>query len=181
MTEARVKLKEEAQAIVDYALCMSKVAKNMPQQTFQKIRESSAPGMDALLRDARTLLKQNPDFESSLAVAIFRSAVAKGVHGRNAQIEEKCTNFVRVLGTYDKMAAEVLSANIGGPGERWIRRMNAKEREASILKCGENNELVDKRMEKAMALCPGSTFTLAIDATKSVEALEVSQGYKAIV
>ena len=75
------------------------------------------------------------------------------MHGKNAEMEEKAKNFLCVVRTYDKQAVQLLSANIGGPGERWMRRMDAGDRQPCILETGDENELVRKRMEEAIKRC----------------------------
>ena len=61
-------------------------------------------------------------------------------------MEEKLTNFYRFLNTYDKQATQVLSANLGGPSERWLRRLDAKDRDECYLDEGEKGILVQRRM-----------------------------------
>ena len=79
-------------------------------------------------------------------------------------------NFIRLIGTYDKKSAEVVSANLGGPGARWVRKMNAKDRKYCIIDGGEKNDKVKQRMVEAILRRKKQggqeTFSLAIGATK---------------
>ena len=108
--------------------------------------------MDTLFQDAAELYEKRPDFSSSLSVAILRGAVTKAKHGSNTQMEEKLTNFYRFLNTYDKQATQVLSANLGGPSERWLRRLDAKDRDECYLDEGEKGVLVQRRMVEVEAI-----------------------------
>ena len=48
---------------------------------------------------------------------------------------------------YDKKSAQVVSANIGGPGYLWVRKMDASEQKGCIIYSGEENKKVSQRME----------------------------------
>ena len=145
-----MELKEEALAQVVYGKFMSKLTEDLPFKTFKSIGEQSAPGVDTLFQDAAELYEKNPDFSSSLSVAILRGAVTKAKHGSNTQMEEKLTNFYRFLNTCDKQATQVLSANLGGPSEHWLRRLDAKDRDKCYLDEGEKGILVQRRMIEAI-------------------------------
>ena len=56
-------------------------------------------------------------------------------------------NFIRFIGTYDKKAAHVVSANIGGPGDWWVKKTNFREQKDCIIDSGEENKKVAQRME----------------------------------
>ena len=79
-------------------------------------------------------------------------------------------NFIRLIGTYDKKSAEVVSANLGGPGTRWVRKINSKYRKDCIIDGGEKNDKVKQRMAESILRRKKQggqgTFYLAIDATK---------------
>ena len=74
-----------------------------------------------------------------------------------------------------------MSANIGGPGERWVRRVNARERSDCIIDSGDDGEKVVSRMKQAIdrrknsGMC--TAFSLAIDATKVAKVLKVSSDH----
>ena len=58
-------------------------------------------------------------------------------------------NCIFLIGTYDKKAAQVVSENIGGPGYRWVRKMNARNQKNCIINSGEEKKKVAQRMEAA--------------------------------
>ena len=74
-------------------------------------------------------------FQSSLVVSLLKAAVAKATSkdGNNKRTDVQVLKFIRLIGTYDKKAAEVVSANLGGPGSRWVRKINAKDRKDCII------------------------------------------------
>jgi len=185
-TPAGLELKEEAKAQVDYCSYMAKLAKRMPDKTFKAIGEDAAPGMVTLFENLAEACKKNPNFQSSLVVAMLKAAAAKELHGNNAATEEKVVNFFRFIQTYDAKAAQVLSANLSGPSARWMKKLNARDRDACILECGEDNEKVSSWMGEAIDCRKpkdgGSPpFHLAMDATKVPQVLEASYGHKAII
>ena len=186
LSPAGLELKQEAVALVEYASYTAKLARHMPEQTFKLIGKDSAPGLDAFLVDVAEVWQANPAFRSSLAVSIVKSAVAKSKYGPNAAMDEKILNFVRFIRTHDKKAAEVLSANLSGPDDRWMRRLDARDREPCILDSGKDGALTEKRMDEAIQRRSDNggkslAFSLAIDATKTPVLLEVAAGYRAVV
>ena len=78
-----------------------------------------------------------------------------------------------------------MTANIGGPGDRWVRKMNAREEKGCIINSGEDKNMVAQKMEAAIKrrkMQGGKgTFSLAIDATKVAQVLEVSHAHGAII
>ena len=77
----------------------------------------------------------------------MKAAVAKATSpkGSNAKTDVQVFNFIRLIATYDKKVPQVVSANLGGPGDRWVRKINAKERKDCIIESGENNEKVGQK------------------------------------
>lgn len=186
LTSDGLKLKDEAKAQHNYGKYMAQLNNQLPNKTYKIAGEGSAPGMKSLFGNAEELCKKNPSFRSSIIVALFKAACAKEQHGSNAATDEKVVNFFRYISTYDKKAAQVMSANLGGPSQRWMATLNAREREDCILDSGDNGERVISRMEAAIARRSKSngaqvSFSLAIDATKVPTVIEASSGYKAIV
>jgi hypothetical protein len=97
-------------------------------------------------------------------------------------------NFYRFLNTYDKKATQVLSANLGGPSERYLKILNASERDSCILCNGKDTTTTDlgKRIDAAIKRRSNNegnrvTFAISIDATKVAKVLEVSSGFQAII
>ena len=114
------KLREEAIAQVAYAKHMSKFSQQLKDTKYQTIGDNSVPGMKVLFEQAADLCERNPKFEGSLIVALFKAAVAKEKFGKNARTKEMVTNFYRYVNTYNPKAAEVVSANLGGPGILYV-------------------------------------------------------------
>ena len=56
-------------------------------------------------------------------------------------------SFYRFMNTYDKKATEVLSANLGGPSERYLKNLNAHERDSCILDSGKDTTSLEKRID----------------------------------
>ena len=103
----------------------------------------------------------------------------------NAKTDVIVLNSIRLIITYDKKSAQVVSANIGGPGDQWVRKMNYREQNYCIINSGEENKRVVQRMEadiewRKMQGGKG-TFSLYIDATKFAQVLEVLRAHGAII
>ena len=188
-TPAGKALKKEAKAMVDFCNYVSTLPSL--RSTIKYVEEdSSVPGLDTFLGQVADAFKKNPKFSDSLIVALMKAAATKVLHGSNAATEEKVLNFHRYLQTYNPAAARVLSANLSGPSARWLRQVNSREKSASILECGECDCTIKKRIEDAIlrrcmgrdkTSAPVVSFSIAIDATKVVQNVEVSSGYRAIL
>ena len=48
----------------------------------------------------------------------IQQCCVSGILCANAKTGVRILNFVRLIGTYGKRAAQVVSANLGGPGDR---------------------------------------------------------------
>ena len=55
-------------------------------------------------------------------------AKATSPKGSNYKTGAIVLKIIPFIGTYKNKAYQVVSANIGGPGDRWVRKMNARER-----------------------------------------------------
>ena len=128
---------------------MSKINENLPKKIYDISSCGVDPGMSVVFNKAAELCRQNPNFQSSLAVSLLKAAVAKATSPKrsNAKTDVIVLNFIRLIGTYDKKAAHVVSANIGWPRDRWVRKMNTRERKDFIIDSGEENKKVAQRME----------------------------------
>ena len=95
--------------------------------------------MSVVFNKAEELCRQNTKFQSSLVVSLLKAAVAKAtsLKGNNSKTDVIVLNFILLIKTYDKKAAQVVSANISGTGERWVRKMNGRERRDCIIDSGE--------------------------------------------
>ena len=102
-------------------------------------------------------------------------------------MDEKVLNFYRFLNTHNKKATEVLSENIGGTSERYLKILNSCERDECILDSGKDTTDLAKRIDAAIERRSknngGGTvpFGISIDATKVAKILEVSYGFQAII
>ena len=170
---------------MEYGKYMSKLDPHLKFKTYQKIGFKSVPSIKFLFNKAGDLCKKNPHLWDSLIVALLRGAVAKANFGSNAKTEERVVNFFWYVQNYDHKAAEVMSANLGGPGKRWLRKLDACERDDCILTYGKDGEKVVERMAEAIKRrsIAGKfpSFGLAVDTTKVSLVIEVSSGHKAII
>ena len=146
-------LKKEVKAQVDYMESMSLLHEEIENKPYMIHSGGAAPGMNVVFKKAADMCKTNPTFQSSLVVALLKAAVAKALSpkGSNAKTPIEVTNFIRLIGTYDKKASQVVSTNLGGPGDRWVRKLNSKERKDCILDGGEQNIKIVQRMLAAIA------------------------------
>ena len=180
-----IQLKTEAKCQIEYASHMAKLDKCLKEKSHPTVGEKSVPGIRTLFNEAAVLCEKNPEFQSSLIVALFKAAVCKEKFGTNAKTEESVVNFYRFIATFDAKAASVVSANLRGPSMRWMKELNARERKECMLACGKNNEKVVERMvaaiERRKSMGASGTFSLAIDATKLSPLLETSLAHAAIV
>ena len=95
--------------------------------------------MSVVFNKAEELCRQNTKFQSSLVVSLLKAAVAKAtsLKGNNSKTDVIVLNFILLIKTYDKKAAQVVSENISGTGERWVRKMNDMEKRDCIIDSGE--------------------------------------------
>ena len=179
-------LREQSIAQVEYANHMSQLSENLPKKTYTLAAQDSCPGIDVLFKNAKQLCKDNPEFQHSLIVGLFRAAVVKQMNGMNAATEEKVVNFYRFMHTYNPKLSQVVSGNLNGPSDRWIRKLNAADTYECIIETGDYLEKIVGRMEAAINIRKDVfgkqvPFSLAIDATKVPQVLEMSQRYKAVL
>ena len=82
----------------------------------------------------------------------MKAAVAKETLPKvsNAKTDLIVLNFICLIGTYDKKSAQVVSTNIGGPGDRWFRKINTRERKDCIINSGEENNKMAQRIKAAI-------------------------------
>ena len=108
--------------------------------------------MSAVFNKAKGLCRQNPSFESSLVVSLLKAAVAKvtSPKGSNAKTDLQVLHFILLIRTYDNKVSHVVSVNLGGPLDRWARKINTKEQKDCTIESGEENKKVEQRMETAI-------------------------------
>ena len=143
--------------------------------------------MIVVFNKAEELCRQNPKFQPSLVVSLLKAAVAKATSpkGSNAKTYVIVLKFICLIVTYDKRESQVVSANIGGLGDRWVRKMSPRERKDCITNSGEESKKVEQMMEAAIKrrnIQGGKgTFSIAIDATEIAQFLEVSHAHADII
>eukprot|EP00957_Ditylum_brightwellii_P201478 15325830-Ditylum_brightwellii.AAC.1 len=118
---AGLALKKEARGQVEYCRFMACLDRHLEHKTYQTIGYDLVLGIYTLFNNAAALCEKNPNFQSSLIVALFKSAVAKEKSGANAKTEERIVNFFQFIWTHNPKAASVLSANLGGPSKHWMK------------------------------------------------------------
>ena len=124
---------------------------------------------------------------TGIRVALVKAAIAKSKSGNKAKSDEKVINFYRFLNTHNKKATEVLSANLGGPSESYLKILNDRERDECILDSGKDTTDLAKRIDVAIerrSMNNGGgtvSFGISIDATKVSKSLEVSSGFQSII
>ena len=99
----------------------------------------------------------------------------------DAKSDLQVLNFVRLIATYDPKGTQLVSANLGGPGDRSARRVNTRERKDCIIDSGDEGAVIVMKMNDAIRRRKKdgkwTAFHLAINATKVAKVLEVSSGH----
>jgi len=188
-TPAGIELMEEAKALVDYYSYMSRT--RLPAATVRSISGGEVPAVKTVFDKAADLYEKNPEFRSSVIVALLKGAVAKATFGKNTATEERCVNFFRYMRSISKTAFSALRETLGGPSSRWMEKLNAREKVPCIVDSGKDGELVVKRMaDGIIRRCPNFkegdknqavTFTIGVDATKVAPSLELSARYQVVL
>lgn len=190
-TESGKQLKQEARAQVEYVDQMALMVKKLPPETYDLTVEGSAPSSKAFLGSLATVLRKHPELADHLVMNLLKSLVYELELGKKChKIEANVKNFYRYLNAMNPRACEAVAANLGSaPSQRWMRVLNARERTSCVFECNpEDIEarvsfVVDRRLDKLKKSGKGDTllsFSVAIDATKAVEAIELSLAFKAI-
>ena len=134
-----VKLKLKVIAQVAYIVTISKLNENLPNKIYKISRCGVATVMSIVLNKAKELCSQNINLQSRLVVSLLKAAVAKATSpkGSNSKTDVKVLNFICFIRKYDKKAAQVVSEDIGGTGDQWVRKMNARDQKNCIIDRGE--------------------------------------------
>ena len=105
-----------------------------------------------MFNKAEELCRHNPNFQSSLVVSLLKAALAKATSPKSSNVKTDIIvlNFINLIRTYDKKSPQVVSANIVGPGYRWVSNMNAREQKDCIIDYGEDNKKQAQSMEAAI-------------------------------
>ena len=95
--------------------------------------------MSVVFNKAEELCRQNINLQSRLVVSLLKASVAKATSpkGSNAKTDVIVLNFICFIRKYDKKAAQVVSADIGGTGVQWVRKMNSSDQKNCIIDRGE--------------------------------------------
>ena len=151
---------------------------------FQSIGKEEVPNVDPTLEKLSETLMKFPQFKSSLLMCLVRGALVK-VHQKQGPIySEKVLNFFQLIRSHSPKCADVVSANLFGPTNRWIQKINSKEDIPSILE--DNKTTVLKRIcdivKKNQDITGKKTIvSLAVDATKVAPALQLDSTRRKIV
>jgi hypothetical protein len=101
-------------------------------------------------------------------------------------MEPRALNFFRYLATVLPQAAELVCANLGSaPSKRWMQILNARERVACVYEC-QPSDMLKHMLDAVNKRLPSNvngivSFSIAIDATKVPQLLEISTAFKAIM
>ena len=98
----------------------------------------------------------------------------------NEAFDEKLINFKRFLHTNSTQAAEVVSANIRGPGQRWVQRFNIIEVQDCIFDYTHDGLFSRiNKADEASAVGPTLpiTFSIAINVPNVETVLKVSASH----
>ena len=131
---------------------MSELSAKLKIKIFRLASEDSCPGMDILFKNTKQLCNDNPKFKDSLIVALFRAAIAKNKYDHNAATEGKVMNFYRFINTYNPKLSQVVSGNLHGPSDRWIRKLNPLDKNECIIDSGNDLDKIVSRMEAAISI-----------------------------
>ena len=177
---------EQAKAQVEYDRHMSQLSAKLKTKTFRLASKDSCSGMDILFKNAKQLCNNNPKFNDSVIVALFRAVIAKNKHRHNVAIEEKVVNFYRFINTHNPKLSQVVSGNLHGPSDRWIRKLNGLDKNECIIDSGNDLYMIVSREEAAISIRKNIfgkqvPFSLEIDAIKVPQLHEVSHRYKSII
>ena len=178
-------LREEAKTQVSYYLHME----NFPPKLKTELTQSSTiytsvPGPSSFPQGAASLYESCPEFCDYLIVDMLKATINRTMGNGNEAFDEKVIIFYRFVQIFIPRAAEVVYANIRGPDQCWVQRLNNSEVQDCIFDV--THDMLLARTKKAAAantVGPGApvTFYLAIDATKVEKVLDMSASQRAII
>ena len=85
------RLRSEAIAQLVYFKTMEGLDKDLKNKTYKLAAADSSPGLSSLFASAEQLCRDNPNFCNSVVIAMLQGAVAKSLHGKRAQTNERKT------------------------------------------------------------------------------------------
>jgi hypothetical protein len=179
--------KKENAAQVEYAKRMSMLAKRLPTGSINVVTPKSVPSPKSFFLIAHELYLNNPRFNKPFLTAMMHSMVTRMTNPtKNPKMETRALNFFCYLATVSPQAAELVGANLGSaPSKRWMRILNAQERVACAYEC-QPSDMLKHMLNEVNKRLPTNingivSFSIAIDATKVLQLLEISTAFKAIM
>lgn len=184
LTKEGKDLLEEATAQAAYGTRMAKLAQRIPSKKF-KLAGGAVPSPSNFLHSASQLYEENEEFRGSILVSLMEALVCKHTTGRsNPKIEERVKNFYRWLDALSPIACDGVAVNLGSaPSKRWMQVLNARDRAGTS--CTYDETGMASRIRRAIKIrqldnCRIS-YSLAIDATKVSEVIDISSSHRAIM
>ena len=178
-------VREESNTQVSHYLHMENFPLKLKKLLTQSTTISTSVTVPlSFLQDAASLYDFCPEFRDSLIVALLKASINRTMGNGKKVFNEKVINFYRFVKTFSPQAAEVVSAKIRGPGQRWVLRINNSEVQDCIFDVTHDTLVaIMKKTAVTSAVGPGVpvNFYLAINETKSAKVLEVSASHKAII
>ncbi len=166
---------------------MSMLAKSLPTGSINVVTPKSVPSPKSFFLIAHELYLNNSMFNKSILTAMMHSMVTQMTNPTSSlKMEPRALNFFCYLATVSPQAAELVGANLGlAPPKRWMQILNARERVTCVYEYQPSDMLkymlnaVNKRLPTNVNGIV--SFSIAIDATKVPQLLEISTAFKAIM
>ena len=185
-TEAGIFLIQESVAQLKYIEEVLQIRKKLQSSPlFDSIEKENVLNVDPTLDKLATTLKQFPNFKDSLLMCLLRAAMVK-VHQNQSSLtfSDKVINFFQLIRTHSPKCAYVVSANLFGPSKRYIQHINSKDVIPSII--SRSKEVIIETVSEIItcyqkAVGSKVCVSLAIDATKVAEALQIDSSTRTIV
>jgi hypothetical protein len=188
LTERGMVLKEKASAQGNYVQRMRKLTKILPMGSIKVVTPRSVSSPKYFFLIAHELYLKNPTFSKSILTSLMENMVTQITNPTKSPKIEACTmNFFCHIATVSPQAAELVGANLGStPSKRWMQALNARERVACVYECqlsemqNQMSDAINKRLV-AKQTTSTTSFSIAINATKVSQLLEISTTFKAIM
>ena len=178
----------EATSQAHYGARMKILSDKLPAKFFVVVVGEIVPSPANFLTQASDLFESNKTFRVSILVFFIEALVCTYTGGRrNPLIEDRAKNFYCWLDTIIPVSCDTADVNISGaPSKRWMQVLNSKEQSVtSHINNGKVSDIV-ARMESAIDKWQIDSqhqisFSLAIDATKVAEGVDISPASKSII
>ncbi len=158
------------------------LAKSLPTGSINVVTPKSVPCPESLFLIAHKLYLNNPTFNKSILTAMMHGMVTQMTN----PTKSPKMDFLCYLATVSPQAAELVGANLGSaPSKRWMQILNTRERVACVYEC-EPSDMLKHMLNAVNKRLPTNinsvvSFSIAIDATKVPQLLEISTAFKAIM